>query len=294
MINIVGGSGFIGFYFAKFFSRINTDFKIIDIRKTFPENNWNFGDVRNIKNLEDQLEGDTILHLAAEHKDNVKPERLYYQTNLEGAKNLCKIADKKNIYNIIFFSSVAIYKSKKKKNHYGKSKFQSEKVFINWFKKDPTKKKLIIIRPTAVVGDGNIGNLNNLKKISQKPFFFLPYCGNNRKSLCTVRNLVNFTYKCLKSERRLIISNYVDKPDLSVNDIIKIIETKYKKKIFKINLSYQIALKFFIFLNDITFRKVTFIKRIEQLMTPSVFKTYNKTINFNPDEDLKKELTHFL
>ena len=153
---------------------------------------------------------------------------------------------------------------------------------------------MVIIRPTAVVGDGNIGNLNNLKKISQKPFFFLPYSGNNHKSLCTVRNLVNFTYKCLKSEKKLIISNYVDKPDLSVKDIINIIETKYKKKIFKINLSYQIALKFFIFLNDITFRKVTFTKRIEQLMTPSVFKTYNKTINFNPDEDLKKELINFL
>ena len=39
--------------------------------------------MRNIKNLQDQLEGDTILHLAAEHKDNVKPESLYYQTNLK-------------------------------------------------------------------------------------------------------------------------------------------------------------------------------------------------------------------
>ncbi len=140
MINIVGGSGFIGFYFAKYFRSINTDFKIIDIRKTFPENNWNFGDVRNIKNLQDQLEGDTILHLAAEHKDNVKPESLYYQTNLEGAKNLCKIADKKNIYNIIFFSSVAIYKSKKKKITMENQSFNQKKFLSIGLKKIQPKK----------------------------------------------------------------------------------------------------------------------------------------------------------
>ena len=236
MISLIGGSGFIGSYFVKYFKSIDTDFKIIDINKSQIGLDWNYGDVRNLETLQKEIEGDTILHLAAEHKDNVKPSSLYFDTNLEGAKNLCTVAEKKKITKIVFFSSVAIYKSKKRKNPYGQSKFQSEKVFLSWFKRDPLKRKLIIIRPTAVVGDGNIGNLNNLRKIAQNPLFFLPFSGNNYKSLCTVGNLVAFTLKCLEEKKRLIISNYVDKPDLSVREIIDIIEYKYKKKIFKVKI----------------------------------------------------------
>lgn len=294
MISIIGGSGFIGSNFAKYFKDKDIKFKIIDINSSQSRLHWNFGDIRKFETLNNVLEGDTILHLAAEHKDNVKPSSLYYQTNLDGAKNICKAAEKKSINKIIFFSSVAIYKSKKTKNHYGQSKIQAEKVFLNWFRKDPSNRKLIIIRPTAVVGDGNIGNLNNLRKFAQKSFFFLPYSGDNRKSICTVGNLVEFTHACLQSNDKFIISNYVDKPDLSVKEIINIIENKYKKKILKLNSNDKMIFRLVIFLNYITCNKITILKRFQQLMTPTAFQGYKGNINFIPKENLKYKLTNFL
>ena len=33
-----------------------------------------------------------IINLAAEHRDNVTPHSLYYETNVQGASNICEIA----------------------------------------------------------------------------------------------------------------------------------------------------------------------------------------------------------
>jgi len=54
-------------------------------------------------------EGAVLVNLAVEHRDDVRPKRLYNEVNMGGAKNLCRIALGKNINKIIFSSTVAIY-----------------------------------------------------------------------------------------------------------------------------------------------------------------------------------------
>ena len=47
------------------------------------------GDIRDKNKLQDALRGaDVVYHLAAEHKDNVKPVSLYYDVNVGGAKEI--------------------------------------------------------------------------------------------------------------------------------------------------------------------------------------------------------------
>ena len=52
---------------------------------------------------------DLIIHLAAEHKDNIHPKSLYYDVNVRGTQNIIDACDIYNIDRIIFTSTVAVY-----------------------------------------------------------------------------------------------------------------------------------------------------------------------------------------
>ena len=171
-LSVIGGSGFLGQSFLDIYSKKNKDFEILDINE--PENFKSKFKRFNVSKKEEpsKLSGDIILNLAAEHRDDVKPIQKYYEVNVEGAKNLCSIANKNNIKTIIFTSSVAVYGFAEKNsdesaplnpfNHYGRSKAQAEKIYLDWFNEDPTSRRLIIIRPTAIFGKNNRGNIYNL------------------------------------------------------------------------------------------------------------------------------------
>ena len=40
-------------------------------------------------------------------------------------------------------------------NDYGRTKYFAEKVYRKWHEEDPQNRKLVIIRPTVVFGEGN-------------------------------------------------------------------------------------------------------------------------------------------
>jgi len=52
---------------------------------------------------------DLVIHLAAEHGDDVSPTSLYYDVNVDGMHNILEAMDRNGISDIIFTSSVAIY-----------------------------------------------------------------------------------------------------------------------------------------------------------------------------------------
>ena len=107
MITIVGGSGFIGSRLSKRLMREQIPFQIVDKRmgKTFPERT-KIADVRHFNQLMEAIDGDIIVNLAAEHRDDISPKRLYDDVNVEGAKRICEVAEEKEINKIIFTSSI--------------------------------------------------------------------------------------------------------------------------------------------------------------------------------------------
>lgn len=164
MLGIIGGSGFIGTRLAQRLTESNTSFKILDTIQSisFPKE-WEYCDVTDSISLKNGLKGiSIIINLAAEHKDNVSPVSLYYDVNVQGAKNICEAAQYHNIKHIIFTSSVAVYGFVEKEtdedgvynpfNHYGISKLEAEKVFNNWYK-NHSDGSLFILRPTVVFGE---------------------------------------------------------------------------------------------------------------------------------------------
>ena len=99
MLTIIGGSGFIGTRLSNQLKSQNIDFKIVDIQKSeaHPEK-WEFGDVTKPETLVEPLKGsDVIINLSAQHKDNAHPISLYYEVIVDGAKNVCDVADQLGI-----------------------------------------------------------------------------------------------------------------------------------------------------------------------------------------------------
>jgi nucleoside-diphosphate-sugar epimerase len=231
-INIVGGSGFIGTRLSKRFFDLGINFKIIDkkVSQSYPENTV-ISDVRNLEELLNTVDGEIIINLAAEHKDDVEPKSLYDEVNIGGAQRICDVAEIKGINQIIFTSSVAVYgfapigtdETGKIEyfNDYGRTKHEAEKVYIQWQIKEPEKRSLVIVRPTVVFGEQNRGNVFNLFKQIASGNFLMIGDGRNKKSMAYVENLAAFLEYSLKKGPGLHLYNYVDKPDFDMNTLVE-------------------------------------------------------------------------
>ena len=260
MIFIIGGSGFIGTMLSKEFTKEGTIFRNIDkqISSAFKELT-DIGDIRKSEQLEQYLnrrsENDWVILLAAEHRDDVAPTSLYYDVNVAGTENVIKVMEEKGINKILFTSSVAIYGLNKKNpteqhpadpfNHYGKSKWEAEEVLRQWQQKDAENRTLIILRPTVVFGPGNKGNVYNLLKQIASGKFLMIGKGENKKSMAYVENITGFIrYSINKDIRGYQVFNYVDKPDLSMNELVKVAEESLKKKLPSVRIPYWMGYMF--------------------------------------------------
>lgn len=228
MIHIIGGAGFLGTRLAKVLGRTQTPYEIFD--KVLTESGY--VDVTDPVSLAELPTADTLVNLAAEHRDDVLPTSLYQTVNVEGARNICDHCRLKGIRKIIFTSTVAVYGSDRAiateetiphpNNYYGKSKLEAESVYQNWLQEDPTHRTLVVVRPTVIFGEGNRGNVYNLlNSIATKRFIMLGN-GRNRKSMAYVENVATFLAHSNSFGPGLHIHNYVDHPDLSMNDLVAI------------------------------------------------------------------------
>jgi nucleoside-diphosphate-sugar epimerase len=191
-INIIGGSGFIGTRLATIFNKKNVAFSIVDkvIGASFPTLTHNV-DIRSLEALRASIDlNAVVINLAAEHRDDVSPPCLYDEVNIEGARNICKIANKMAVNRIIFTSSVAVYGFAPLGtnesgviapfNDYGRSKWEAEQVYKQWQAEDPQNRTLVIVRPTVVFGERNRGNVFNLLKQIASGKFVMVGDGLNR------------------------------------------------------------------------------------------------------------------
>lgn len=239
---IIGGSGFIGSRLCAIIEKNNVNFIIIDKNQSafFPDK-VKIADICNINELRCSLEPcDCLINLAAVHRDDVSPKSLYDEVNVEGARNIIKVCKEKNINHIIFTSSVAVYGFAPPNtdengainyfNDYGRTKWEAEKLYRAWYEESPETRKLTIIRPTVVFGERNRGNVYNLLKQISSGFFPMVGSGNNIKSMAYVENVASFIYYMIKNAKGYEVYNYVDKPDLTMNELVSLVKAKMGKK----------------------------------------------------------------
>lgn len=271
---IIGGSGFVGTRLIKSLGEENVS-NFDKNESPFYKRNTTIGNVLNPKELNASLKGyETVVLLAAEHRDDVSPTSLYYDVNVTGTQNVLNAMDLNGIKNLIFTSSVAVYglnkvnPSEKTRvdpfNHYGKSKWEAEKLINNWYNNE-TNKSVTILRPTVIFGERNRGNVYNLLKQIASGRFLMIGKGVNKKSMAYVGNIVAFIKDRLKSKHNgFEIYNYVDKPDFTMAELAELIQNKLNLNKTKIKIPFwmgMIAGYFFDFL-AISTKKKFFISSV--------------------------------
>ena len=254
-IKLIGASGFVGT-------------RLLDLLKDYPEYELQnidlqpshffndltvIGDVREQEQMDRMLAGgDLVVLLAAQHRDDVTPISLYYDTNVEGMKVTLKAMEKNGIKRIVFFSSVAVYGLNKNNpdenhpadpfNHYGKSKWQAEQVLQEWYKTHPDW-NIDIVRPTVIFGERNRGNVYNLLHQISSGKFLMVGPGTNVKSMAYVGNVVAFVKFMIETmEDGYNVYNYVDKPDINMNEMVELVGQVLGKHIPHIHFPYWLGM----------------------------------------------------
>ena len=272
-IALIGGSGFVG---TRLIELLRKQHQVCNIDKQeshFHPNLTIIGDVRDTAKLTEQLAGgfDAVIFLAAEHRDDVSPVSLYYDVNVQGARNVLAAMEANGIRRIVFTSSVAVYGLNKRNpdeqhpadpfNHYGKSKWQAEEVLREWYDADPTQRNLNILRPTVIFGERNRGNVYNLLRQIAGGKFLMIGKGENKKSMAYVGNIVAFIEFLLTVQTTgYHVYNYVDTPDFTMNQLVAHVGSVLKKHIPATHFPYWLGMLggyAFDFLAWITRKKLT-------------------------------------
>ncbi|MBR5963340.1 MAG: NAD-dependent epimerase/dehydratase family protein [Bacteroidaceae bacterium] len=252
-ISILGGSGFVG---TRLIELLKDDYEIenIDLVNSpfFPELT-RIGDVRIPAQMNEMLRGtDIVVLLAAQHRDDVTPTSLYYDTNVEGMRVVLDAMELNGIKRLVFFSSLAIYGLDKEMpkedspadpfNHYGKSKWQAEQVLQTWLSSH-SDVVATILRPTVIFGERNRGNVYNLLNQIARGRFMMVGNGKNRKSMAYVGNIVSFVKHVLETDTEgCQVYNYSDGPDFDMNSLVKLAEEVLDKKIPTVHLPYWMGM----------------------------------------------------
>ena len=234
-VTIIGGSGFVGTNLCKLLLLKKCQFEIIDLKMSnqFPKY-CKIADVRDFNSLRRHITGDIIVNLAAVHRDDVLEKSEYYRTNVIGAENVAKVCEEKKIRKIVFTSSVAVYGFAEPGtdetgkvnpfNEYGKTKFEAEEKLRSW--QTSSNSSLIIVRPTVIFGEGNRGNVFNLlNQIASRKFMMIGK-GKNKKSIAYIGNVVAFLETCILTNQKYGLYNYVDTPDLTMNELVSKVRMK--------------------------------------------------------------------
>ncbi len=233
---VVGGSGFIGTRLVARLLAMGYLVSIFDLLDSaaFPELVVR-GDVRDGPAVLRAVTGcDLVIHLAAVHRDDVRPVSRYSEVNVGGAKHVVAAMKQADIAHCMLVSSVAVYgltqaEPGEESPHapdspYASSKSASEAVFRGWQAHGDSTRSLVVFRPVVVYGEGNRGNVFNLVDQIRRGRFMMVGRGDNVKSVAYVENLVDFMCTQLQPVHGVRTFNYADKPDRSVGELVALID----------------------------------------------------------------------
>lgn len=255
-VAMIGASGFVGTRLLGLLLEEPSVYscKNIDIQPSHFFNEITvIGDVRDQEAMDRELEGcDLVVLLAAQHRDDVTPVSLYYDTNVHGMEVTLRAMEKNGIRRIVFFSSVAVYGLDKNNpdedhpkdpfNHYGKSKWQAEQVLQKWYESHPDW-NINIIRPTVIFGERNRGNVFNLLKQISSGKFLMVGKGVNKKSMAYVGNIVMFVkFMIERFTTGYNVFNYIDKPDNNMNQLVAHVSKVLNKNIPATHFPYWLGM----------------------------------------------------
>lgn len=291
-IALIGGSGFVGTRLLELLLK-NEGYqcKNIDLQPShFFNDITEIGDVRDEDKMKEALRNvDLVVLLAAQHRDDVSPVSLYYDTNVNGMKVTLNAMQHNGVKRLIFFSSVAVYGINKNNpdeshpadpfNHYGKSKWEAEKVLKNWYEHHKDW-NINVVRPTVIFGERNRGNVYNLLKQISSGKFLMVGPGKNYKSMAYVGNVVAFVNFLIENKKEgYNVFNYVDKPDKTMNSLVETVSHVLNKNIPSTHFPYWLGM-----LGGYCFDLLAFLTRKKMTVSSVRVKKFCATTSFRADK----------
>jgi nucleoside-diphosphate-sugar epimerase len=235
-ILITGNTGFVGKNLTSHL--IKNNYNNIDFlgRKTI----INYTNINIIKQ-------EIVIHLAglAHDIDKKFTEQDFYEANYLKTKQLFDLFLKSKTSNIFVFVStvavvskvISVFKEDDKTNpitYYGKTKLLAEQYILENL---PIDKKVYILRPTMIHGNGNKGNLTLLYNLIKKGIPYPLGNFNNKRSFICIDNF-NFIIQKIIENNNLESGIYhlADDEAIDTKDLIEIINEVQNKnvKILKI------------------------------------------------------------
>ena len=249
---VLGGSGFLGRRITELLLSQNRRVVVADVRGSDSHATlWRYADLRNVDSLVAALEGvDVVYNVAGEWRDDVRPASRYYETNVDGARNLCAAMEKLSIARHIFASSVSVYPYLEEvmtedtplapENDYGHSKAQAERIFSAWQAAD-ARRMLVTLRPTVIFGEGNRGNVYNLISQLASGRFAMIGSGENSKSISYVENVAEAFCFCQRLGAGAHLFNVSDQPDFTMHELILKLAGMLGREVPSVRLPYPVA-----------------------------------------------------
>jgi len=228
-IFLTGASGFVGNSIKKYLS-----------------NSFQFLEFKRQEIIE--IKEDIVLHFAGKAHDlkNVSKPNLYYEINTELTKKVFDAFLKSTAKVFIILSSVKAVAdtvkgelteeySSQPITDYGKSKLLAEQYILN--KPILDGKRVYILRPCMIHGQGNKGNLNLLYKMVSKGLPWPLGAFKNKRSFCSIDNLCFIIKELIENDQIPSgVYNIADDEPLSTNELIKLIGKSMDKKPFILNI----------------------------------------------------------
>ena len=174
---------------------------------------------------------DWIFNLAAVHREPGHEPREYYDTNLDGARNVTAYAEATGCENIYFTSSIASYgpttgpTSEDSPNYpstpYGITKHAAELIHQIWLRSAPNR-RLIICRPGVIYGPGDPGNILRMIRAVKKGRFFFPGDADIRKSYGYIYGLLESIDFMMARTEPLLVYNYVERETEPLRELVRL------------------------------------------------------------------------
>lgn len=155
---------------------------------------------------------DIVFHAAGKAHflpKNENEEKMFFEINVQGTKNLCHALEKSGLPRFFFFiSTVAVYGAEKgtqiSENHelhgkssYAESKLQAERFLAEWSLRNNVI--LYILRPSLISGKNAPGNLGAMVAAIKSGKYANIAGGTARKSIVNAKDFVQIIEKGLKS-----------------------------------------------------------------------------------------------
>jgi len=227
-ILLFGASGFLGSHLKK---SLTHNIVPINIRKE----NWQ-------KSLSDNTSVYINCIGKAHDHSGIATEKDFYQANFEAVKLLFNEFINSKAFLFIHISSIAVVEENERAeiineqsecfpvSYYGKSKKAAEDYLLA--QDIPDGKKLIILRPVMIHGDGDKGNLKLLYKIISKRIPYPLGSFNNLRSFISIDNVSYLLNEIINKWENIDsgVYNISDDIPVSTKKIIEVIAQTQKRK----------------------------------------------------------------